>query len=635
MAKKHRILFHSDPLWVKTGLAESAKTLMKYLASTGKYELAYFNQQGTPTTDPRNNLMPWPSFGCIPNDPALIQRLNQDGNMARNASYGSIMIDQVIQEFKPTIYIGSNDIWSFSLSDFCQKPWWSKIHSMLHITVDSLPVLDQAFEQAKLTKHYFTWAKFAANAMKKVGKDFEHVSQIYGAMDIQKFSPIADNVRNELRKRFGIADTTIIFLFVGRNQLRKQFVQCLEAFGKFKRENPNADAKLLFHTSFGEQGAGWNLPKMAAFHGVKPEDMLATYVCKKCGRWHVKSYCGEDIDCPYCNEKKSCITANIIHGVSDEEMKLLYGISDAGLCLLSSGGQELTACQTLLCGKPLACTNYSSGEDFCVKPFIYKLGFHPYYEAGTSFLKATTDVDDIRKYMRKMCFSSKKELEEIGRIGREWAIETFGIASIGKQWENIFDSLPINDWQEIKSTQERKNDSYPMPSSELNDGDFITTLYKNVLNMNETPSSEGHKHWAEKLKNGMKREDIYNYFISVARDENKKIQAPTDFWTLIDKDKPEKRAIFIARESIGDIILFTQLFESFHKKNPNYHLYVATKPQYNDLLAGNPFVHKVIPYADFMENEMILCGAGQSDQFFHKYYNPGILTQRQLNYLNL
>ncbi len=636
MAKKHRILFHSNPFYIKTGLAEAGKTLIKHLLSSDKYEVACYFSQGTQESDPRLNLYPCKCYGSIPNDPHLIQRLNQDMNMARSASYGSINIDKVIQDFKPTIYIGSDDAWGFPVDDYCKKQWWNKIHSMLHITVDSLPVIDLAFEQAKLTKHYFTWAKFAANAMKRIGPEFSHVQSIYGAMDIQKFSPIPDNIRNDLRKRFNIADTTTVFLFVGRNQLRKQFPQAIEAFGKLKRENPSIDAKLHFHTSFSEQGAGWNIPKLAAMHGVKQEDILATYVNKKTGQWFIHPYIGEDIDCPYTKEAKICVTANIIHGVSDEDMKLLYGISDAGLCLLSSGGQELTACQTLLCGKPLACTNYSSGEDFCLKSFVYKLGYHPYYEAGTSFLKATTDIDDIKKYMRKICFSSKKELEEIGTVGRKWAIETFGIESIGKQWEAIFDALPITEWEDTKSVSSPKNENFSMPSAELSDLDFILTLYKEVLNMgNERADSDGTKHWLSKLSGGMKREDILSYFLSVARDENKKNQAPVDFWSLIDKDKPEKRAIFIARESIGDILLFTQLFESFHKKYPDYHLYVATKPQYNDLLAGNPFIHKVIPYADFMENEMILCGSGQDTQFFHKYFNPGILTQRQLNYLHL
>ncbi len=637
MTKKHRILLQTNGPWLKTGLAEAGKTLLKYLVTTNKYEVALYATQGTLESDPRLNLMPFKCYGAIPNDQGIIQRLNSDPNLARNASYGSINIDKVIQDFKPTIYINSDDVWAMGLDDYCKKPWYSKIHSILHVTVDSVPVIEQAFEQAKLTKHYFTWAKFAAKEMRRFGPDYQHVSQIYGALDIEKFSPIPDATRQELRKRFGIADSTTVFLFVGRNQLRKQFVQCLAAFAKLKRENPTLDTKLFFHTSFAEKAHGWDIPKMAAYYGVKQEDVLATYVSKKTGQFHVRPYCGEDIDCPYTGEKKDCITATIVNGVSDDEMKLLYGISDAGLCLLSSGGQELTACQTLLCGKPLACTNYSSGEDFCEMPFVYKIGYAPYIEQSTNFIKATSDIDDIKKYMKKVCLMSRKELTDWGAIGREWAIKTFGIEAIGKQWEAIFDALPVNEWQDVKSVQEPKNENFPIPPASVDDLTFITTLYKEILKMQETPDSSGTQHWLNQLKNGMKREDIFQYFLKVAKEENNKIQAPAqDFRTLLDTNRPNPRLLFAAKQSIGDIIMMTQLLKSCKEQYPEHDIYFATEPQYFDLLAGNPYIFRTIPFIDAVESEMAMISAGQDkkDKLFDVYIFPTIQSQKVLNYLS-
>jgi hypothetical protein len=49
--------------------------------------------------------------------------------------------------------------------------------------------------------------------MQRMGPKFAHVKQIYGAMDTSKFSPITDNERSELKKRFGINENTTIFLF--------------------------------------------------------------------------------------------------------------------------------------------------------------------------------------------------------------------------------------------------------------------------------------------------------------------------------------------------------------------------------------------------------------------------------------
>lgn len=630
---RHRILLHTNPTHIKTGLAENAKTLLKYLYRTGKYDIAHYCSQ-TSIADGALRLTPWKSYGCLPTDPRAVQELNADPGKARDATYGAWNIDNVIKDFKPTIYLGSDDVWSFPKGHYHDKPWWKHVNPILHITIDSLPVLEQAYEQATLTPNYFTWARFAANEMKARSPQCQHVGQIYGAMDTTKFSPIADTERTDLRRRFGIGDNTVVFLFVGRNQLRKQYVQVLEAFAHFKREHPQADAKLHFHTSFSEKGAGWDIPKMAAYYGVKIEDVLATYVCKKCGSWHVASYRGEDIDCPYCGEKKGMITATIQNGVPDDQMRYVYGISDACISAFSSGGQEYHNSQSLLCGKPLASTNYSSGADFCEQPFVYTLGFSTYIEHGTNFIKATTSTRDIKNYMVKMWKSSRRELIELGARGREWAIKTFSVESIGAQWERVFDALPATDWTTVDLTPKRKNDAYAFP--EIIDQDqFITTLYREILGMDEPPHGDGFKHWAARLKEGMSRQSVYEYFISVARADNAKIGVGGDFWEQIDKTTGKKRALYVMKESLGDCLLSTQLFESFHEQYPNHDLYVATDPKHFEIFSGNTLIFRVLQYQGFMEQEMACIGAGQSEALFHVYMHPGIQSQRQLNYLSI
>lgn len=630
---KHRILLHTNPCHIKTGLAENARTLLKYLYRTGKYEIAHYCSQ-TSIADGNLKYTPWKSFGSIPTDPHIINELNKDPGKIRDVQYGSWNIDNVIKEWKPTIYIGSDDCWGFGKSNYMDKPWWNKINSILHITIDSLPVLEQAYEQASLTKNYITWAKFAQKEMKRVDTKYSHVQQIYGAMDIEKFSPISADQKKQLRERFNLEQDITIFLFVGRNQLRKQFVNCIEAFAGFKRQHPNAKAKLWFHTSFSEKGTGWDIPKMAAYYGVPLEDILATYVCKHCGEWFVSPYKGEDLNCPLCKTEKSLITATIVNGVPNEHMKYVYGIADACVSAFSSGGLEYHNVQSLLCGKPLASTNYSCGEDFCEQSFVYKLGFDKYMEHGTNFIKSTTNVSDIKKFYSKVWLSSKKELEEWGNIGRQWAVKTFSIETIGKQWENLFDSLPIVDWDKISLETEKKDPTYIPPPTEDN-REWLKLLYANILKMDVTDSDEGLLHWEEKLKNGMKREDIHGYFVSVANAENEKNQNQTNntFWNFINKND-KKRALFVMKESMGDCLIATQLFESFHEKYPNHDLYVACDPKFSSVFEGNPYIYKILPYFPFMENEMACIGSGHNDPFFHVYFHPGILTQRQLFYLS-
>lgn len=632
---RHRILFHSNPCHLKTGLAENSKTLLKYLYRTGKYDIAHYCSQ-TSIADPNLSKTPWKSFGCLPTDPRAIQELNGDPGKARDASYGAWNIDNVVKEWKPSIYLGSDDIWAAPKGYYMDKPWWKQINAILHMTVDSLPVLEQAYEQAELTKHYYTWARFAMKEMQSRSPKCSHVGQIYGAMDTTKFAPISDNERFDLRRRFGISDNAVVFLFVGRNQLRKQFIHCLEAFAHFKREFPQADAKFHFHTSFSERGAGWDISKMAAYYGIKLDDILCTYVCKTCGNWHINSYKGEDIDCPYCGAQKSMITANIVHGVPDDQMKYVYGVSDACVSAFSSGGQEYHNSQSLLCGKPLASTNYSSGADFCEQPFVYTLGFSTYIEHGTNFIKASTNPRDIKQFMVKTWKSSRRELVEWGFKGREWAVKTFSIETIGAQWERLFDSMPPVDWATINLTREPKNDQFPFPDI-ADETQFITSLYTNILKMNEPEHGDGFRNWREVLKKGTPRQSVYDYFINEARKENGKTQpAGADFWSMIDKTTGRKRGLLVVKESIGDIIMISSLFKSFHEQHPETDLYVAADPKYHELLYGNPLIHKVLPYLPAMEQEMLMAGAGQldSEAYFDCFYHVCIQTQRLLSYLS-
>lgn len=631
---KHRILLHTNPTHIKTGLAENARTLLKYLWKTGKYEIAHYCSQVS-EADGNLALTPWKSYGALPSDPQSIQMLNQDPGKARDAAYGSWNIDKVIKDFKPTIYLGSDDCWGFPKAAYQDKPWWKQINSILHITLDSLPILEQAFEQAFDTKHYVTWAKFASKEMRRHPKA-AHVQQIYGAMDTTKFAPIKPEERAALRQRFGIKDSTTIFLFVGRNQLRKQFVQVLEGFARFKKENVGADVKIWYHTSYSEKANGWDIPKMAAHYGVNMQDILATYICKTCGEWIVAPYAGEDLDCPICKASKSLITVNIVNGVSEEQMKYIYGISDACISCFSSGGLEYHNVQSLLCGKPLASTGYSSGEDFCEQPFIHTIGHTTYVEQGTNFIKATAKPEDVKLFIKRVWSTSRRDLEAWGERGRVWAVKTFSIETVGAQWEALFDSMPFPDWEKIKMVPAAKNAQFPYPQIEDEDK-FIDTLYREILNMDEPPHGDGFKHWKARLKEGMKRDDVYRFFIQVAQQENAKNQAASaDFWSLIDKTTGRKRGLIVMKQSLGDCLMLTQLLESFHEQYPGHDLYIACESKFSAVFTGNPYVFKVLQYQDFMEQEMLCTGSGNSQEqvLFHVYMHPGIQSQRQLNYLS-
>lgn len=624
-----KILMQTNGPQMKTGLGENGRALMKYFYKRrDKYDFVYYCTQ-TNVADPILGMMPVKSYGCLPNDQNVINQLNQDGNRARDAAYGGLYIDEIVKKEKPDIWLGSDDIWSFNgLRD---KPWFKGINPIYHVTVDSRPILDEAFQQAKASKNYFTWANFAAKEMHRFGPEYAHVKSIYGASDLSMFHPISKQEKLDLRKRFNLSPDDTIFLYMSRNQLRKGFPQMIQAYAEFRKEFPYAKSKLHFHTSFSEKGAGWDIPKLMTYHGVKKEEVLCTYVCKECGQWHVKPYDGEDIDCPYCGAKKSMVTVSIVHGVPDGEMALLHGLSDASPNPITSGGLERGIVSSLMCGLPTAATNYSCGEDYCEQPFIYTLKYHPTYEAGTNFIKAATDIVSLKSFFARIYKATEKEKQETSERGIAWAKQTFSTEVIGAQWEQVFDNLKPVDWSTVSLENAAKHPDAPMPTC-TDDTEFITTMYKTILNMDEGANSDGTKNWLAQRANGVPREQIYAYFVNVARQENAKLGKQPELWDLLDKNG-RKRGILVAKESIGDCLMITSLFKSFREEYPDTDLYVATDPKHLEVFEGNPYVHKVLNYVAAFEQEMLMMGAGQKEAYFDYFFHPCITTQRLLHYL--
>lgn len=630
--RRKKIVLNTNPPWIFTGLAENGRLLAQHLAKTNKYDLVYYCSQAH-VQDANHGRQPWKSRGCVPPDPNVHTRIQQDQmGYGRWVFYGNLLIGDVIKEEKPDIFLGSDDIWTWGKTEYWDSSWWKQINPILHITVDSVPVSEMAYEQAKVTPSYFTWAKFGAAEMRRRGAEWAHVKQIYGATDVANFAPLSPQERKDIRKRFNISEATTIIGYTFRNQLRKEAGSLLAAFHEFKKENPSADVKLHLHTSWSETASGWDIPRLMKYYGIDQNDVLCTYVCKNCGNWLVSPYGGEDANCPFCKSEKSMVTASIAHGVPHEEMKWVYGIRDATISPLTSGGQEYECVNTLLCGLPLACTNYSSGEDFCAQSFVQPINWHLRFEAGSSFQKATNDISSMKSAIRRFWKMSASEKQKIGEESRDWAAKTFSIETIGAQWEAIFDSLPLKDWSSISLTYKPKNPDFPMPSIS-SDEEWVRSLYNNILLCD--PDPDGFKHWLQALQNKTPREAIYNFFVGRAREDNAKNSAPSDFWSILDTKRENKRAIMIVKESIGDVLMMTSLFESFHKQYPEHDLYVATEQKHFEVLAGNSHVFKAIPYQQFMENELAMTGAGTDGmRYFDVFLFPTVGSQKCLSYLS-
>jgi hypothetical protein len=406
----------------------------------------------------------------------------------------------------------------------------------------------------------------------------------------------------------------------------------LQGYALWKKQNPEIkNTYLLLHTHWGE---GWNIHKLAAEIGVNPKEILTTYVCKNCGEYEVKPFIGQDLNCKYCGTEKSQTTTNVGLGVTEAQLNEIYNFMDVYCHPFTSGGQEIPIQEAKLTELITLVTNYSCGEEMCEpEANSFPLEWTEYREHGTEFIKASTYPESIAKQLNIVYKMLPHKRLEIGKKAREWTIKHFGVKNIAKTLEQFIDSQPIIDWDKVKENPEDKKDPYVKIPEIVDDAEWLIFMYHNILKMkNIDRNDSGHQYWMNELSKGAKRPDIENYFRNIALKENEK-NKQIKFEDLLDSND-KGRVIYVIPESAGDVFLSTALFKSIKDRYPDYSLYVATKPQYKDILDGNPYVHRWIEYNPIMDNLIWLEGNNQHDGYFDIAYLPYTCTQRNLNYLH-
>lgn len=624
--RKKKVFIQSDCSLAKTGFGRNMKAILTYLYKTGKYDLVAYCC-GVQASNPVLSKTPWKSIGSLPDSQQELEAIQKDPNISRNAGYGSYMIDKVILEEKPDIYIGVQDFWGVDFA--MEKRWWNKIPCAIWTTLDSLPLLPAAVEKASRIKNYWVWSNFAEKELHRLGHT--HVKTLHGALEDSSFFRLPNKKRAELRAINGIPQDSFIVGFVFRNQLRKSVPNLLEGFALFKKNNPQIkNAKLLLHTSYSE---GWNIQRLSKEYGVSNDDVLTTHVCSNCRRYWVRPFTEENQNCPCCGAEKSISTTNTGKGVLESQLNEVYNLMDVYCHPFTSGGQELPVQEAKLTELITLVTNYSCGEELCEEGSgSLPLDWAEYREHQTEFRKASTYPSSIAKQLERVFKMDAAKRSEMGTKAREWVLRNFSVETVGKQLEAFLDSCEVTNY-DFSTPEPLKDPKANIPQID-DDEQWITALYKNILLMDVDKNDEGHKYWMTELSKKMPRDQIEDFFRQTATNENNKRQSQIEFCELLDKDDEGRRILFVIPESIGDIFLCTSLFESLKQLYPDYNLYVATKPEYFDLMDGNSNVHKVIPYTPQMDNHFWLTGIGKHKGFFEVAFHPYFGTQRIIDYVN-
>jgi len=619
-SRKKRVMIHSDFPLALTGFGKHCRNIMEYLHATNKYELCNL-AVGSMANAPDLTRTPWKTMGTV--EPQKIEALrsqndpkNWDG-ILRMAGYGQFIIQDAVKEFKPDVLFSIQDIWGI---DFClQAPWFDKITCVQWTTLDSLPILDKAILAAKKSKNFWSWAEFATKALHDV--NHKHVKTVRGSLNVKNFFKLDNSKRLSLREKFGISPDTFVIGFVFRNQLRKSVPNLIKGFKLFRQNNPTTKTKLLLHTHWNE---GWNIKKLCEEHQVPLSDILTTYVCRGCRKYEIKNFSNNEVDCKFCNGKNTQITTGPGFGVSEEQLNEVYNLMDCYAHPFTSGGMEIPCFEAKLVELVTLVTNYSCGEDLCEDPAgSLPLEWNEYREPDTMFIKASTNPNSICKQLTKVLNMKPETKKEFGKKGRQWVIDNFSIEVIGKFLEEFIDNAPaITDESIFEPIKINPNPYYVMPANILDDSQWITHLYHNILDRKEIDAiDEGHKHWMGRINKELSREHIEKYFREVAFKTLQEQKAGGVKFEDLLNPNDKGRVLVVINGDDKDVFNATSIFESIKSRYPDWKLYVSTHAQYGPILDGNLLVDKWIPHNPILENYIFTEGNNQSKGFFNVCYN--------------
>ena len=148
--------------------------------------------------------------------------------------------------------------------------------------------------------------------------------------------------------------------------------------------------------------------------------------------------------------------------------------------------------------------------------------------------------------------------------------------------------------------------------------------------MSVDKQNDGHKYWMNQIENKIPRKNIEDFFRNKAKEENEQ-NMPFKIEDFLDEDEG-KRLLVVMPGSIGDVFMTTSLLPTISKTYPDYNIYFATDPSFFEILDGNSFIHKVIPYNQKMDDLLWLEGRESHKGFFEVAYLPHLGTQRMFNY---
>ena len=414
-----------------SGFGTYAKQLLPRLARTGKYELAEFAAYGHPDIE---GSFDWTFYGNLPTNPR--ERQIYDQNPAN--SFGAWRFDQVALDFKPDIVLTYRDPWMDEW--IAHSPSRRFFHWLWMPTVDSAPQQRRWLQNFARCDALLAYSEFGVKTLlEQSGDNLKVIGCAPPAVDPEVYKPVPSFKSH--RESFGLDPDIKIIGTVMRNQKRKLFIELMRAFRIFLDKAPKELAEksfLYLHTSYPERN-GWDIPL-----GIQENNLhgkvLATYVCRACGKFHVTKFQDAITTCKHCGAR-AAVMPNVSNGLSIPDLIKVYNLMDLYVQYAICEGFGMPQVEAASCGVPIASVDYSAMEDVVRFANGYPVKIkHKYREMETGADRVYPDNNHMADIMLKHLSLSDSDMARKRMLTRKGTTDRYNWDKTAAIWEEYIDT---------------------------------------------------------------------------------------------------------------------------------------------------------------------------------------------------
>ena len=433
--RKKRILFCSEATFLNTGYATYTREILKYLHSTGKYELAEMASYGE-KNDPRASNIPWKFYGVVPANDAG-EEVKKQYHSTPTAQFGELAFEPTCLDFKPDVVCDIRDFW---MLDFAERsPFRPFFKWCIMPTVDARPQARQWMATYQSADACITYSEWAGEVLKEQSGNRINYLGISPPSAHPAYQPV-DN-RDALRESFGINADLKIIGTVMRNQRRKLYPDLFQAFRMLLDSVEDSSKYMLYcHTSYPD--LGWDIPELLQQYQLSSK-VLFTYICGQTGKPFTSLFKGAIAQSPFTG-KFGATLSNVKNGVDYTDLSKIINLFDIYVQYANCEGFGLPQVEAAACGVPVMSVDYSAMESV-----VRNLGGIPlkpkalYKELETGCLRAVPDNELAAEKLIEFFKQPLSIRRKHGFDTRQAFLQHYQWNKSGKIWEDYFDSIEI------------------------------------------------------------------------------------------------------------------------------------------------------------------------------------------------